>query len=305
MKTLIAVVGATASGKTALSIELAKHFGAEVLSADGRQFYEEMCIGTARPTPQEMGTVPHHFVASRSIHAPLYSVGDFEREALICLDKIFQKQDVAVLVGGSGLYVKALCEGMDDMPNVPLSLRQQLTEQLQTQGLEPLLAQLQTLDPVYFQQVDRANHQRVIRALEMCLATGQPYSSFRKKAQNQRPFRVLKLAIDLPREQLYDRINRRVLQMVADGLEAEARALLPFRELNCLQTVGYSEWFEHWDGLYSREQAIERIQQNTRRYAKKQLTWFGRDEQVRWFSPQALEQQQHLQWLAQELNKKD
>lgn len=302
MKTLIAVVGATASGKTALSLELAKHFGAQVLSADGRQFYEEMRIGTARPTPQEIEGVTHYFLASRSIHAPLYSVGDFEREALVCLDKIFQTNEIAVLVGGSGLYVKALCEGMDDMPNVPLSLREQLSQQFHTQGLEPLLTQLQSLDPVYFEQVDKANHQRVIRALEMCLATGQPYSSFRKKAQTERPFRVLKLAIDLPREELYDRINRRVLQMVADGLEAEAKALEPFKHLNCLQTVGYSEWFEHWSGLYDRQQAIERIQQNTRRYAKKQLTWFGRDEQVKWFSPQALERQLHIQWLEQELN---
>ena len=290
-KTLMVVVGATASGKTALAIRIAQLFATEIISADGRQFFAEMNIGTARPSADELAQVPHHFIASRSIHDPLYSVGSFEREALAFLEKLFATHDVAVLVGGSGLYVKALCEGMDEMPEISLELRENLMQQFHSQGLEPLLAQLQTLDPDYYNLVDKANHQRVIRALEMCITTQQPYSSFRKKQTAERDFRVIKVALDWPREQLYERINKRVEAMVADGLEQEAAALLPYKHLNALQTVGYKEWFEHWEGQYSRAETIERIKQNTRRYAKKQLTWFGRDESVHWITPLQAEQQ--------------
>ena len=280
---LIVIVGATGSGKTDLSIGVAEHFGAPIISTDSRQFYRGMAIGTAQPSREQMARVEHHLVDCLDVTED-FNCGAYERVALERLAELFKKHDTVVAVGGSGLYVKALCEGMDDLPDAEPTLRAELLKRLETDGLESLVEQLKELDEDYYNEVDRCNPQRVLRAVEVCLTTGQPYSSLRKGGSKQRDFEIVKVGVDYPREELYDRINRRVDMMMEEGLEAEARAMLPQRHLNALQTVGFSELFDYFDGTISKEDAVELIKRNSRRYAKRQMTWFRRDKDIKWFT---------------------
>ena len=283
-KRLLVIVGPTGSGKTDLSIRLARHYGAPILSTDSRQVYRGMPIGTAQPDSDQLQAVEHHFIASHDVKDYL-SCGEYAVQALSCLDRLFADHDWVVAVGGSGLYVKALCEGLDDLPAADPALRAELTRRLAAEGVDALAAELRRLDPQYYEEVDRRNPARVVRALEVCLQTGRPYSEQRSGTRRLRPFGIVKIGIDLPREELYARIDRRVDQMVADGLEAEARALYPYRMLNALQTVGYREFFDYFEGRTSYVEAVELIKRNSRRYAKRQLTWFRRDKEIRWFGP--------------------
>lgn len=285
MKQLVAIVGPTAVGKTAVAIQLAAALATEIISADSRQFFREMSIGTAKPSPQELALVPHHFVGSHSVTVP-YNAGQFEREASQCLARLFAGKAQVVLVGGSGLYVSALCEGIDDMPTIPTDIRQQLNQRLATEGLAVLQAQLAVLDPVYYAHVDRANPARIVRALEVIAASGQPYSAFRQKTNVQRPYRIQKIGLDLPRPVLYARIEARVEAMMLAGLLAEVESLWDFRHLSALQTVGYAELFDHLAGNISLDAAVALIKQHTRNYAKRQLTWFRKDPATQWFHPE-------------------
>lgn len=292
--TLIVIVGATGSGKTDLSIALANRFRAPILSTDSRQVFRGMPIGTAQPTAEQLAAAEHHFIATLDIDQP-FSCGMFESQALELLDRLFLTHRYAVAVGGSGLYVRALCEGMDELPEADEALRARLRQRLEQQGLPALCDELQRLDPIYHATVDLDNPARVMRALEVCLLSGRPYSSLRLARTAKRPFRIVKIGIDMPREVLYGRIDRRVDAMMAAGLEAEARRLYPYRHLNSLQTVGYKELFDYFDGLTSREQAVELIKRNSRRYAKRQLTWFRRDKQIAWFAPDDIRSmEQHI-----------
>lgn len=284
IKRLLVVVGPTGSGKTDLSIRLARHYGAPILSTDSRQVYRGMPIGTAQPSEAQLEAAEHHFIASHNIEDNL-SCGEYEVQALERLKELFERHDYVVAVGGSGLYVRALCEGMDDLPRADASLRAKLSAQLAEEGVEALAKRLRLLDPVYYERVDRNNPARVVRALEVCLQTGRPYSELRTGRRRKRDFETVKIGVDLPREVLYGRIDRRVDAMMAAGLEAEARSLYPFRGLNALQTVGYRELFDHFDGRTTLDEAVELIKRNSRRYAKRQLTWFRRDAEVRWFAP--------------------
>lgn len=283
-KTLISVVGPTAIGKTALAIQLAQHFGTEIISADSRQFFREMAIGTAKPSAAELAAAKHHFIDSHSV-SQLFSTGDFEVDGLKKLDEIFSKHDVAIMVGGSGLYVNALINGLDDMPDIDLSIREKLNKQFEEEGLSVIQNQLAELDPEYFAKVDQQNPQRMIRGLEVYLSTGQKLSSMLSATKKERPFSIIKIGLNTDRAVLYDRINRRVDQMMADGLVEEVKLLIPFRKYNALNTVGYSELFDYLDGKIALEDAVAAIKQNTRRFAKRQLTWFRRDEEVNWFEP--------------------
>ena len=281
-KRLIVIVGPTGSGKTDLSIAVAEHFAAPIISTDSRQFYRGMAIGTAQPSREQMERVEHHLVDCLDVHEE-FNCGAYERVALERLSELFADHDTVVAVGGSGLYIKALCEGMDDLPDAEPALREELLRRLETEGLESRVEQLRELDEVYYNEVDRCNPQRVLRAVEVCLTTGKPYSSFRKGGTKQRDFEIVKVGIDYPREELYDRINRRVDMMMEAGLEEEARAMLPCRHLNALQTVGFSELFDYFDGTITKEEAVELIKRNSRRYAKRQMTWFRRDKDIKWF----------------------
>ena len=276
-KTLITLSGPTASGKTALSIRIAKALGAEIFSCDSRQFYKEMLIGTAVPSKTELKEVPHHFIQHKSIQSP-YSVGQFEADAMNALTQYFEKQEFAVLVGGSGLYMHAVVEGIDKFPEVPEEIRTTLGERLETNGLEDLQNELQTLDPDHYQKMDIQNPSRVLRALGVSLAAGQPYSSFLGQQKAKRPFSILPLSVDIPRTILYDRINDRVDQMINAGLLQEVESLYPYRDLNALQTVGYQEIFDFFDQKINLDEAIAQIKQHTRHYAKRQMTWIRRKE---------------------------
>ena len=287
-KRLIVIVGPTGSGKTDLSITVAEHFAAPIISTDSRQFYRGIPIGTAQPDAEQLKRVEHHFIASRELTDD-FNCGAYETEALQRLEQLFQKHDVVVAVGGSGLYVKALCEGMDNMPEVTPELRESLMQRLATEGLEPLCEELRERDPEFYEQVDLKNQARVLRALEVCIASGKPYSSFRTGGKRKRDFEIVKIGVDMPRDVLYERIDRRVDIMVEQGLEQEARSVSHLRHLNSLQTVGYREMFDYFDGITTREEAIELIKRNSRRYAKRQLTWFRRDEEIAWFNPKESE----------------
>ncbi len=288
-KSLIVIVGPTGSGKTDLSIAVAEHFSAPIISTDSRQFYRGIPIGTAQPDEEQLRRVEHHFIASHDLTDD-FNCGAYEVAALKRLEELFLTHDVVVAVGGSGLYIKALCEGMDDMPEADAEVRQRLAERLEKEGLEALVEELRERDVDFYEIVDKKNPARVLRALEVCITTGQPYSSLRSGEKREREFSIVKIGTDMPREVLYERIDKRVDIMVEQGLEQEARAVYPQRALNSLQTVGYREMFDYFDGTIGRDEAIELIKRNSRRYAKRQLTWFRRDEAIKWFHPSEREQ---------------
>ena len=283
-KTLIVITGPTAVGKTDLCMEIARHFGIPIINADSRQIYRELKIGTASPTEAQLSKAKHFFVGTLSI-CDYYSASMYEQDVLALLDTLFKTSDYALLSGGSMMYIDAVCNGIDDIPTVDDATRQLLKQRLAAEGLEALVEELRQRDPEHYEIVDRQNPRRVVHALEICLMTGKTYTSFRTAEKKQRPFRIIKIGLNRERGELYDRINRRVDDMMANGLLEEARALLPYRNANALNTVGYKELFNYFDGQWSLEEAVERIKGNTRRYARKQLTWFKRDEAVRWFHP--------------------
>ncbi len=283
-KTLIVIAGPTAAGKTALAIQIAKHFKTEIISADSRQFYREMNIGTAKPSKEELAAVRHHLIDSHSVK-DFYSVGDFEKKVISLLEKLFKTHEQVVLVGGSGLFINAVCNGFDELPVASEETRNNLNQLLSEKGIEHLQENLKKADPVYYTEVDINNPQRLIRALEVFESTGKPFSSFRTNIPKKRNFNIIKLAISPKREKLYEQINLRVDQMLENGLLEEVEGLKEYRHLNALNTVGYSEVFEYFDGKLSEEEAIDKIKQNTRRFAKRQLTWFKKSEDIKWFDP--------------------
>ena len=287
-KKLIVIVGPTAVGKTAVGIAVAKHLNTEIISADSRQFYREMSIGTAKPTREELSQAKHHFIDSHSI-AEEYSAGDFERDALALLERLFETKDTVVMVGGSGLFVRAVCEGLDDLPKAPSEVREKLNSMFETHGIEPLQQRLKEVDLEYYQTADVDNPQRVIRALEVFESTGKPFSSFHVKVVSERPFDVVTIGLNTDREELYERINHRVEKMLEAGLIAEVRSLLPYRSKPALLTVGYAEIFAYLDGMITLEDAVDKIKQNSRRYAKRQITWFKKYGNTEWFEPDDLE----------------
>lgn len=289
MNTLISIVGPTAVGKTSLAIQVAKHFQTEIISADSRQFYKEMHIGTAKPDLEEQQGIPHHFIHSHSLHEGL-SAGDFEVQGLACLKEIFSRHKRAVLVGGSGLFVNALLEGLDDLPKPKEGVRERLNLLFKTKGLAAIQQLLKEKDADYYEQVDQSNPQRMIRALEVVESTGIPFSQWRKNTKKKRDFEVISIGLTLERELLYSRINKRVDLMMQAGLLEEVKSLMPFKESPTLQTVGYAELFAYLAGQISLEQAVAKIKQNSRKYAKRQLTWFNRNPKTRWFSPNQIEE---------------
>ena len=286
-KYIIAVVGPTAVGKTALSVGLAKRYNTCVLSADSRQIYKELSIGTAKATVEEQQGIQHYFVDSISIEEP-FNAGMFEREGLLLLDILFQKHDVVVVCGGTGLYVKALLEGMDELPETDQELREALNKEFEERGLEVMAAELNNIDPLTYEQIDLKNPLRVFRAIEIYRQTGKQLSAFKTGTKKARSFETIKIGLNMPREELYERIDQRMDLMLEAGLEAEAEANIQYRNLNALQTVGYSEIFGFIDGLYDREEMIRLLKRNSRRYAKRQLTWFTKDQEVKWFHAGAL-----------------
>lgn len=281
MKTLVLILGPTGVGKTELSLRVAEHYGSPIVSCDSRQIYRSIPIGTAAPTEEEQKRVKHYFIATHDLGQD-YNAGQYERDALALLDQLFQTHNVVVMTGGSMLYADALCNGLDDLPAVPETVRAGVQRTYEEKGIEWLQEQVRELDPMYWEEVDRDNPARLAHCVELCQTTGRPYSELRTKTRKQRPFRIVKIGLDRPREELYDRINRRVEQMMADGLLDEAKTVYGKRRLNSLQTVGYKELFAHLDGEYDLNRAVELIQQNTRHYAKRQMTWFRRDKEIHW-----------------------
>lgn len=283
-KKLLVISGPTAVGKTRLAIDIAKHFHTEIISADSRQIFKELTVGTAKPAVTELHEVQHHFINSHSIHEE-YDAARFGEEALALINKLFERHDYVVVCGGSGLYLKALLEGFDDIPEVADEVRDQLIEEFEAKGLLWLQNKMRELDPVYFQQIDQKNPVRLMRALEVKIATSRSISDFQTRAKRTHPFSIVKIGLELERAVLYNRIDARMDSMIDSGLFEEAKALYPFKNLNALQTVGYREIYDYLDGQYDREEAVRLLKRNTRRYAKRQLTWFKRDEEVRWFNP--------------------
>ena len=291
--TLVVLLGPTAVGKTELSIRLAKLLSCDIISADSRQIYQQIDIGTAKPTKEEQQEVRHHFIDILPLDQ-YYSAAQYEADALQLITSAFNRQFSSskeqgagicqLMVGGSMMYIDAVTKGIDDIPTIEDDTRAMMRHKFETEGLDALCAELRLLDPEYYDLVDKKNHKRIVHALEICYQTGRTYTSFRKNQAKSRPFRIVKIGLDRPREELYDRINRRVLQMVKGGLVEEAKSVYPKRQLNSLQTVGYRELFAHFDGEYDLSRAIELIQQNTRHYAKRQLTWFRRDQQIHWLN---------------------
>lgn len=281
-KYLISVVGPTAIGKTALSIKLAQHFKTDILSADSRQFYKEMSIGTAAPTKEELNTVKHHFIHHKSIQED-YNVGAFEKDALKTLNELFKSHNILIMVGGSGLYLNAITKGLDDFPEVESHIRKQLNEDFKIKGISYLQEKLKSLDLKSYNTIAIDNPHRVIRALEICIGTGKPYSSFLNKSKIDRPFKTITIGLTAERDIIYNRINQRVDMMIQDGLLEEAKGLYPYKTLNALNTVGYKELFHFFDGSWTLDFAISEIKKNSRRFAKRQLTWFRKDQNVLWF----------------------
>lgn len=280
---LIILLGPTAVGKTEWSLDFARRYDSPIISCDSRQIYREMSIGTAVPSPEQLAAVKHYFIQDHSIHDGMYTAGRYELEAVALLESLFDKgHEILVMAGGSGFYIDAVCNGLDDFPQADPQLRAELMERLKAEGVESLRGELKLLDPESYHSVDIANGQRVVRALEVCIMTGKPFSSFKTSTRKQRSFEIEKIGLTRSRDVLYDRINRRVEQMFNDGLVEETRALLPYRNLSALQTVGYKELFDCFDGMYDEARALELIQRNTRHYAKRQMTWWGRDKDIMW-----------------------
>jgi tRNA dimethylallyltransferase len=289
LDTLVVITGPTAVGKTALTIKLAQYYNVPVINADSRQIYRELKIGTAAPTAEQLQQVKHYFVGTKSID-DYYNASMYEQEVMKLLDTHRERSTVHVLSGGSMMYIDAVCNGIDDIPTVRDDIRREMKRRYEDEGLEALCDELRQLDPEHYAVVDRKNHRRVIHALEICHQTGQTYTSFRTQQKKQRPFRIVKIGLNREREELYQRINQRVDQMMQDGLLEEVKGLIDKRETNALNTVGYKELFNYLDGLWTLDEAVERIKGNTRRYARKQLTWYKRDEKMRWFHPDQIEE---------------
>ncbi len=289
MDTLIIVLGPTGVGKSDISIQLAKHYHSEIISADSRQFFRELTIGTAVPSPDDLKMVPHHFIQTKSIH-DYYNVSEYENEALQLISELFVRINPVVLTGGSMLYVDTICNGIDDIPTVDPEIRDEVIGWYEKNGIEALRQRLLEIDPEYYQIVDLNNPKRLLHAVEIHQMTGMPFTSFRKKTVKERPFRMIKIGINQDRKILYDRINERVLRMIDAGLLNEAKTVYPHRKLNSLNTVGYKELFSYLEGDCSLDEAIDLIQRNTRKYARKQLTWFRRDQQIKWFEPDQIQE---------------
>jgi len=282
--TLLVLIGPTGIGKTDLSLNLARQLNTVIISSDSRQIYKELKIGTAAPTTEQLQAVQHYMVGTHSI-TDYYNAYEFEQDVLKLLDTLFLSHKEVVMTGGSMMYVDAVCKGIDDLPTIDPELRREVMETYEKEGLDAIRRQLKLLDPIFYEQVDLKNHKRVIHAVEVCLMTGQPYSSLRTNSARKRPFNILKIGLDMDRTELYDRINQRVNIMVEEGLFDEARAFYEHKSLNALNTVGYKEIYGHLDGEYDAETAIDLIKRNSRRYAKRQLSWFRRDKEINWFHP--------------------
>lgn len=288
-KTLVVILGPTGVGKTDTCIRVAKHFNVPIINADSRQIFQEIPIGTAAPTQVQQQEIIHYFVGNHHLD-DYYSASMYEQDVLSLLEKLFTSQDIALMSGGSMMYIDAVCNGIDDIPTVDEQTRQWMKQRLHDEGLPALVEELRQLDPIHYEFVDKNNPRRVVHALEICHMTGKTYTSFRTNKIKERPFQILKIGLNLPREELYQRINQRVLNMIQEGWVEEALKVYPKRELNSLHTVGYRELFDYLDGLYTLDEAIEKIQSNTRRYMRKQLTWFKRAQKIRWFSPNNIEE---------------
>jgi tRNA dimethylallyltransferase len=283
-KLLVMVCGPTAVGKTAVALQLAAHFNTEIISADSRQVYKEINIGTAKPSHEELAQIPHHFINHVSIHEN-FSAGQYELEALEKIESLFQNHDIVICAGGTGLYIKAICEGFDDIPPIDLNVRTKIIAEFELNGLEYLQAAVQAVDPIAFSEIDIQNPQRLMRVLEVFRATGQPISAFKTQSKKPRNFDILKIGLSMERNILYDRINQRVDKMLEEGLLEEVKSLLPYRQLNALQTVGYKELFDYLENKIPYETAVELIKRNSRRYAKRQMTWFRNDDSIQWMVP--------------------
>jgi len=297
-KHLIVLLGPTAVGKTNLSIQIAQYLKCDVISADARQIFKELNIGVAKPSKEELGNVTHHFVGKISVKDN-FNAGIFEKEALCLLNELFKKDDHVVMVGGSGLYINAVCNGFDNLPEVDETTREQLNSDFAKRGIKYLQEELKELDPDYYQQVDLANPRRLIRALEVCMITGEPYSSFRKKQKANRPFDIIKIGLEVGRQELYEKIDDRVDAMLENGLVEEVISLGKYKDLPALQTIGYTEIFQYLDKKTTLEDAINEIKKNSRRYAKRQITWFRKDKEIKWFHPK--EEKRMMVWLKQKL----
>ena len=298
MHTLIVLIGPTGVGKTELSLELAERYHTSIVSADSRQIYADLLIGTASPTPTQLARAKHYFIGTLQL-SDYFSAAQYEEEAMKLLETLFEEHEVVILTGGSMMYVDAICKGIDLMPTIEPETREMMQQKYQEQGLESLCEELKLLDPDYYQIVDRKNPKRIIHALEICYQTGKTYTSFRTHPKKERPFQMIKIGLNRPREELYSRINQRVDEMVKEGLVEEALKVYPHRDMNSLNTVGYKEMFNYLDGLWTLDYAIEKIKVNTRTYARKQLTWFKHDEEIRWFHPD--DKAEVVQYIDQQL----
>ena len=300
MNTIIVLLGPTGVGKTELSLRVASHVGSPIISADSRQLYKELVIGTAAPTAEQLARIKHYFVGTLSL-TDYYNASQFEEEVLLCLENLFQSTSNVVMTGGSMMYIDAVCNGIDELPTVSQEIRTNLMKRFEVEGLDPIQEDLKRLDPQHYNEVDLNNYKRVIHALEICLMTGRPYSELRTNTKKTRPFRIIKIGLTCDREELCDRINARVDQMMRDGLLEEARHVYPYKHLNSLNTVGYKEMFNYLDGEWPLDFAIEKIKRNSRVYARKQMTWFKRDKEINWFHPDNIEG--ILTFLDEQLNR--